>query len=132
MDIDDFKKISPTLLRISLGFFFTIAGLTKVVDPSGIVGMVGDMGFPAPFDVYFGLLTMIAEIVFGLTLLIGLSTKFSVFPLIIIMVVAAVGIHLPKIDEGAMAIVILLFHLVTIIALIHVALIDPGPFSLDK
>lgn len=92
--------------------------------------MVASMGFPSPLDIYFGFVVILSELIFGLTMIIGYNVKLSVVPLIIITIVAAVGIHIPNLDQGAMIIVILLFHMVTIAALIHIALTGPGPYAI--
>lgn len=130
MNIETYKEYTPTILRLSLGLLFFIAGLTKFINPSGIIGMVASMGFPSPLDIYFGFVVILSELIFGLTMIIGYNVKLSVVPLIIITIVAAVGIHLPNLDQGAMIIVILLFHMVTIAALSHIALTGPGPYAI--
>ena len=127
-----YQKYGTTILRISLGLLFFIAGITKVIDPSAVISMVEAMGFPEPFNIYFGVLTMLSELVFGFTLLIGYNLKTSVIPLIIITIVATIGVHLPNIDQGVMTIVIILLHLVTIAALLSLAISGPGPLSIDR
>ena len=127
-----YQKYGTTFLRISLGSLFFIAGITKLIDLSGIISMVEGMGFPDPFNIYFGVLTMLSELIFGFTLLIGYNMKISVIPLIIITITATFGIHLPNIDQGAMIIVIILLHLVTIAALISLVTSGPGPLSIDS
>ncbi len=132
MKTPEYQEIGLAFLRISLGLLFFIAGITKLIDPSGIINMTSDLGFPSPFDTYFGMLTMLAEIVFGATVLIRFNVKFSTIPLIIITIVAAIGVHGPNIEEGAMIIVIILLHLVTIAALIYIRFAGPGPYAIKQ
>ena len=132
MNIFEYKKYGLSILRVSLGLLFFIAGLLKLSNPSVIIGMVHGLGFPTPFDIYVGLLVMLFELAFGFTVLVGFNVKLSVIPLMVITVVAAVGVHVPRMNGGAMIVVIIFMHLVTIAALIHIALNGSGPYSVEE
>jgi uncharacterized membrane protein YphA (DoxX/SURF4 family) len=95
--------------------------------------MVGEgLEFSAPLNEFFGFVVMLTEIIFGLAVLTGFNVKYTAIPLIIIIIVAALGIHVPNIDGSPMVIVIILLHLVTLAALIHIALTGPGSYSVEK
>lgn len=93
MDLFEYRNFGITMIRVSLGLLFFIAGFLKVVDPSGIIGMVNGLGFPPPLDVYMGFLVLLFELIFGLMVLLGFNVKLSVLPLIGITVVEALGVH---------------------------------------
>lgn len=66
-------------------------GIGKIPPPSGFVGTVGDLGFPAPL--LFAWCAAIAELVGGLCLAAGLATRFAAGFILITMLVAAFGAH---------------------------------------
>ena len=59
----------PTLLRVVLGLLFIIPGLGKLVNPAMIIGMLGQLGFPAA--TLLGWVLLLSEIVFGAAVLTG-------------------------------------------------------------
>ncbi len=113
------------LLRITLGALFLFTGITKALDPNGPIGMLTNLGFPVP--VLFGWVLLLAEIICGLAILIGLKARYFVWPLIIILLVAIFTVVIPG---GNMLSVI--FHFVGIAALIDIFLRGSGPLSVDN
>ena len=93
--------------------------------PSGIIGMLGNLGFPAPS--FFGWLLLLSEIVFGISVLIGWKLKYTVWPLVIVLLVALIMVTLPNIKQDQINV---LFHLLGIAGLISLYLTGPGAFSL--
>jgi len=63
------EEYGPTVLRIALGLLFLITGLGKLMAPSGIIGMLGQMSMPAP--ALLGWLVILSEVILGLTLIVG-------------------------------------------------------------
>ena len=41
-----YAKYGPTILRIFLGFLFLVPGISKLMNPSGIISMLTGLGFP--------------------------------------------------------------------------------------
>ncbi len=119
------------LLRLTLGILFSGAGLMKIMDPSVIIGMLGQIGFPTP--AFFGWLLMLSEILFGIAVLIGFRVKYTVWPLIIVLVVAALTVYLPTLlSEFGKNFGNFMFHLIGITALITIGLSGPGDFAVSK
>jgi len=79
-------------LRVFTGLSMALAhGLGKVPPPSGFIGGVEDLGFPAPE--FFAWAAALAELVGGLFLAAGFLTRFSAFFILVTMLVAAFGRH---------------------------------------
>ncbi|MBI2108154.1 DoxX family protein [Candidatus Woesearchaeota archaeon] len=87
------SRYGPAILRVFLGLLFIVPGITKLMNPAGIIGLVGKIGFPiAPI---FGWIVIISELVCGAALIAGYKLKYAVWPLVVIMGVAAVAVYLP-------------------------------------
>lgn len=122
-------KMSHGLLRILLGLLFLVPGLGKLMDPAGIIGMLGGLGFPAP--AFFGWILLLSEIVFGLAVLIGYKVKWTAWPLVLVLAVATITVHLPTLGTP-MGPINVLFHLVGIAGLIVLASGGPGAWAVSK
>ena len=83
------NKSIVTVNRILLGLVMLIPGLLKlfVSKPAGVVDMLSGMGFPAA--TFFAWVLILSEIVFGIAILANWKTEYTVWPPIIIMLVAA-------------------------------------------
>ena len=57
------KGYGLAIIRMALGLLFVIPGITKLLNPSGIIGMLGGLGFPAAG--FFGWILILSEIFFG-------------------------------------------------------------------
>src|SRR5690349_8336952 len=82
------------LNRVLLGLLVLIPGLLKLwnlfsAGSSGwfVPGFLAQLGFPAP--TFFAWILMLCEIVFGIAILTNWKLKYTVWPPIIIMLVAA-------------------------------------------
>ena len=75
--------------RILIGGLFLIAGLMKafVSTPTGVAGFFSGLGIPA--TLFFAWIVMLSEIIFGLSVLTGFKMEYTVYPLIVIVLVAA-------------------------------------------
>ncbi len=102
------KAYSITFMRVLLGLLFLIPGISKLMNPEMIIGMLGNLGFPSA--ALFGWILILAEIVFGLALVVGYKVKYAVWPLIIILVVAILTVHIKDV-ENPMMIIDVLFRL---------------------
>ena len=121
------SEYGPILLRLALGMLFVVMGVKKLLNPAMIIGMLGNLGFPAP--TFFGWLLLLSELVFGVAVLIGWKVKYTVWPLVIVLVVATVLVVLPESGQDQLS---LLFHILGIAALISLSLTGPGALSVSK
>mgnify|MGYP001582789949 CR=1 FL=1 len=123
------KALAQTLLRVLLGLLFLVPGLGKSMDPAGIIGMLGGLGFPIP--ALFGWILILSEILFGAALILGFKVKWTAWPLVIILAVATIMVHLPTLGTP-MGPINVLFHLVGIAGLIVISTAGPGAYALSK
>ena len=80
------KNHSLLALRVGLGVLFVGVGLSKLMNPDGVVGMLSGIGFP--IATFWAWVLILAETLGGLCILIGLKSKKASWPLIIVMIVA--------------------------------------------
>jgi putative oxidoreductase len=119
------KEYAPTILRVVLGALFIIPGLQKLMNPAMIIGMLGGLGIPA--SALLGWVLILSEIGFGTAVLTGWKLDKTVWPLIIILLVATVKVHIPAFfSQTPMALISVLFHLTAIGALISLYFSGPG------
>ena len=88
--------LAPLLLRLYLAPVFWMAGTKKFANFSDTAEWFGNaewgLGLPAPYVLVF--LVALFEIVGALFLLFGFATRPITLPLMIIMVVAAISVHI--------------------------------------
>ncbi|OIO80690.1 hypothetical protein AUJ84_02850 [Candidatus Pacearchaeota archaeon CG1_02_32_132] len=118
------------ILRVVAGLLFLLPGIMKLMDPAGITGMLTGLGFPAPS--FLAWILLLSEIIFGASLIVGWKTKYTTWPLVIVLLVATLTIALPGALENPMGWVNVLFHLVGIGALISIFLDGPGAWAVSK
>ena len=116
-----------TLLRVTIGLLFLIIGFSKFANPSGIIGMLGSIGFPAA--AFFGWLLLLSELVFGALILIGYKVRYTAWPLAIILIVAVLTVAIPT--EGISS-ASAFFHYISIAALISLAWTGPGEWAVSE
>ena len=92
--------LASLILRVGLGIMFVSHGLQKAFGMFGGTGiggfseMLSGMGFkPALFWAY---LAAYAELVGGLFLILGIFTRGASFLLLVLIIVAAIKVHLSK------------------------------------
>ena len=119
------NKLTLALLRISLGLLFLITGIGKLINPSGVAGMLSGIGFPA--TAVFAWILLLSEIIFGVSLLIGYNTKFAVWPLFVILIVATILVVFPSITfSDPTSYMTLIWHLVGLAGLMTIKDFGPG------
>lgn len=133
--LDEFRParmilLAPTILRITLGPLFFIPGIMKLMNPDMIIGMLGGLGFPTP--TLFGWVLILSEIVFGASVLVGWKLKYTVWPLVVILAVAAVTVYLPKLGSDPMALISILFHSTGIAGLVSLYLSGAGAMAVSE
>lgn len=116
-----------TLLRVTIGLLFVIMGYSKLTNPAGIIGMLGNIGFPAA--TFFGWLLLLSELVFGVLILVGYKVRYTAWPLAIILAVAALTVIIPGEGVGSAS---AFFHYISIAALISLAWTGPGEWAISK
>ncbi len=124
------EKYGPTVLRIALGLLMLIPGLAKIANPSGIIGMLGNLGFPA--STFFGWVVILSEIGFGAALILGWKLRYTVWPPIAIIAVATILVTIPSFGTNPMAYIILLFHLTAVAGYISLYLTGPGNMAVKQ
>ena len=124
------SKYSPTILRAVLGILFIVPGLNKLSNPAMIIGMLGDLGFPAAS--LFGWILLLSEVGFGAAVLVGYKVKQTVWPLVLILAVATLKVGLPALGTSPMAMINVSFHLLGIAALISLYLTGPGEKAMKQ
>ncbi len=116
-------------IRVSIGLLFFTAGLAKLMNPAGVTGMLTSIGFPVPS--IFAWILILSEILFGLSVLIGFKVKYTVWPLVIVFVVAISTVTVPgALNSGSWNNTIL--HVVTLAGLVHIAAKGPGIWAVSK
>ncbi len=119
------KEYGHFALRVVLGSLFLFTGIGKLLNPDGPIGMLTGLGFPLP--VFFAWILLLSEIVFGASVLVGWKTTYTVWPLIIVLLVATFTVTIPGNNT-----VNVLFHLLGIVALWNIYLEGPGALSISK
>lgn len=116
-----------SLLRVTIGLLFLIMGYNKLTNPGGIIGMLGNIGFPAA--TFFGWLLLLSELIFGALILVGYKIKYTTWPLAIILVVAVLTVVIPGEGIGSAS---AFFHYISIAALISLAWTGPGEWAISE
>ncbi len=124
--MEEMKSYGPLLLRISIAALFLYTGITKLMNPTGPITMLSNLGFPAP--TLLAWILLLSEIIFGLAVLVGWRLKYTVWPLIIILLVAIYKVSLPNANGNY---VNLLFHILGIAALLSLSRTGPGKYSIE-
>lgn len=128
---DKCAAYAPSVLRLALGLLFVIPGLQKLADPAGIAGMLGELGFPAP--AFLGWVLLLSEIVFGAAVLAGWKLKHTVWPLVVITVVAMFTVHFPAwFAQKPMALISVLFHILAVAALVSLYFSGAGAYAVKE
>jgi len=124
------KGYGLAILRIVAGLLFLLPGIMKLMDPAGITGMLTGLGFPAPS--FLAWILLLSEIIFGASLIVGWKTKYTTWPLVIVLLVATLTVALPGALENPIGWINVLFHLVGMGALISILLDGPGAWAVSK
>jgi len=128
------KSWASLSLRIGLGTVFVAHGLGKafgMFGGGGIAGfskMLANLGFMPP--TFWAYVVAYVELVGGFFLLIGFFSRITVIPLLVVMLVAALTVHVPKgffSSQGGFE------HILVIVSgLIALAILGSGKFGVTK
>jgi len=80
------KNHAIDALRVGLGVLFIGTGISKLLNPAMITGLLASIGFPAA--TFWAWLLIIVETLGGALILLGYKSKYVSWPLIIVIVVA--------------------------------------------
>ncbi len=130
MSENNYEKYGPTLLRVVLGGLFILPGFMKLMNPGMIIDMLKQLSFPAA--VFFGWVLLLSEIIFGIAVLVGWKTRYTVWPLVVILGVATLLVGLPALGKDSMAMINVSFHVLGIAALISIYLTGPGGYAVKE
>ncbi len=119
--------LGHTLLRVTIGALFLVAGIKKFMATEGVVGMLSGLGFPAP--TFFAWILMLSEVIFGAAILVGYKVKYTAWPLVIVLAVATILVVIPNSGYGSSN---FYFNLISIAGLITIALTGPGKWAISK
>ncbi len=122
-----YKNEGLMVLRIVLGLFFLITGLLKLFNPQSITGLLTQLGFSTA--VFWGWIVILTEIIFGVLVLIGWKPEISVWPLVVILIIAIFKVYVPQLGTNPMAVINILFHIAVVAAFITLAMAGPGRFA---
>jgi len=123
------KGYGLAIIRMALGLLFIIPGIMKLLSPSGTIGMLSGLGFPAAG--FFGWILILSEILFGAALLVGWKTEITVWPLILILLVALLTVTIPGMAQP-MGVIKVLFHILGIAGLVGIYLDGSGKCNVCK
>lgn len=119
------SEITHVMLRILLGALMISSGIMKAMDLTKPLGLLTKIGFPFPS--FFVWVLFLSEIIFGLCLVFGFKVKYTVWPLILILVIAVVTVIIPGGSIGST-----IFHLIAIMGMLHMFTSGPGRLALTK
>ena len=124
---DKISFLGPTLARITLGSVFIGTGWGKLSNIASTVEYFASLHIPAP--AFQARLAAGTEFVGGVLVLLGLFTRLAVLPMAFTMVIAIITARWDALDGVR---TLLGFEEWTYIVLfIWLALVGPGPLSLD-
>ena len=120
-----------TILRVVVGIVFLVHGFQKLflMGFDGVAGMMEGLGVPGPG--LFAVIVTLVELLGGLSLILGLFTRFAAIPLAVDMLVATLTVHLPNgfsvLPNGGYE-----FTLVLLAASVALAVAWPGEAALER
>lgn len=90
----DLARWAPLLLRLIIGYGFSIHGFAKLSKgPEAFAGVLHSIGVPAPYLMAW--VTIITELLGGIAVTLGAFVTLVSVPLAVILLVAIFTVHLP-------------------------------------
>jgi putative oxidoreductase len=123
-----FQDTTSLVGRVLLATIFVVSGLSKIADPNSTIKLLAGVGMPLPEIAYR--ITVLLEVVGGLSLVFGYRVRFPALALAVFSVVAAFMFHGQFADQNQFA--HLLKNLSMAGGLLHLAAFGPGAFSLGR
>ncbi|MCH8945660.1 MAG: DoxX family protein [Nanoarchaeota archaeon] len=122
------RKYSPVIGRVLIALIFILFGFAKITDFSSNLGYM--QAFNVPFTAFVLVIAIAIELLGGLSLVLGLKTKWGAGALIIYTAIITLIFHTNLADQTQL--IQFMKNLAIIGGLILIANYGPGPFSLDK
>lgn len=122
------RKYSPVIGRVLIALIFVLSGFGKIMNFDGTLGFMQSVGIP--FTAFALVIVIAIELLGGISLILGLKTKWVAGTLIIYTAIAALIFHTNFADQNQMA--HFMKNLAIIGGLILIANYGPGRFSFDK
>ena len=79
------------LARLSMGWLFLASGWMKITNVAGTVGYLTNLGVPSPSLMVY--LVLGAELLIGITLILGIAVRYSAVLTVVFLVMATVIAH---------------------------------------
>ena len=117
--------LGHTLLRVTIGLLFFVAGIKKFMGPEMVTGMLTNLGFPLPS--FFAWILILSEVIFGALIFVGYKVRWTAWPLVIVLAIAWILVVVPGDISSSNS----FFHLIGIAGLITIALTGPGKWALS-
>lgn len=122
------EKYGPIIGRVLIALIFILSVFGKITDFSGTIGYM--QAFNVPFTAFVLVIAIAIELLGGISLILGLKTKWGAGALIIYTAIVTLIFHTNLADQTQM--IQFLKNLAIIGGLILIANYGPGRFSLDK
>jgi len=93
INIDNYKKYAPAIVRVGVSFVFLWFGLNQIFDTSSFLGWLPSWAYSIPISgSVLVIMSGITEVIFGLLLLLGLFTRISALILLLHLIVIITGL----------------------------------------
>lgn len=126
---DAVQSLAPFVLRVATGLIFAFHGWQKLAGGTeGLAGFLGSLGFPAPM--LMAVILIVAELVGGIMLILGVFTHWVAKILAFVAIVAWLTVHTSNgffVSEGGYEFIMLIFA-----ATVSLAITGPGRWSLGR
>ena len=122
------RKYSPVIGRVLIALIFILFGFGKITDFGSNLGYM--QAFNVPFATFVLVIAIAVELLGGISLILGLKTKWGAGALIIYTAIITLIFHTNLADQTQL--IQFMKNLAIIGGLILIANYGPGPFSLDK
>ena len=129
MKTNDKIAWSHTAIRVLIGLMFALAGFNKLMDPSGITGLLSGIAVFAWAPGFWAWVLLLSELVFGLLLLVGYKVKYTAWPLALVMLVAWLTV---VVGGSGLFSNPSFFHLVVVASLVMLTHTGPGKLAVGK
>ena len=122
------KKYSQLIGRVLIALIFILFGFTKITNFGSNLGYM--QAFNVPFTTFVLVIAIAIELLGGISLALGLKTKWGAGALIIYTAIITLIFHTNLSDQTQL--IQFMKNLAIIGGLILIANYGPGPYSFDK
>jgi uncharacterized membrane protein YphA (DoxX/SURF4 family) len=90
---------SQMFLRVVIGALFFVSGILDIIKPSSLTNAISGFGIPAA--VFFAWLLILLETIFGLAVLLGWNVRYSVWPLMFVILLSTLSLIAVAVQTGS-------------------------------